>query len=85
MPINRIKIPMPFILGIEGSEKDQAIIQTIIALAKNMGMDIIAEGVETQQQETFLTQRLCDVMQGYYYHKPMPANEIEALLKKQLS
>jgi EAL domain-containing protein (putative c-di-GMP-specific phosphodiesterase class I) len=74
---------MPFIHGIDVSEKDQAITQSIIVLAKNMGMEIIAEGVETQQQETFLTQRLCDVMQGFYYHKPMPVKEIEALLKKQ--
>ena len=81
LPINRIKIPMPFIQGIDKSQKDEAITKAIIVLAKNMGMDIIAEGVETQQQETFLTQRFCDVMQGYYYYKPMPANEIEAILK----
>jgi len=81
LPINRIKIPMPFIQGIDVSKKDEAIIKAIIVLARNMGMDILAEGVETQQQRDFLTKRLCDVIQGYYYYKPMPAKEIEALLK----
>jgi diguanylate cyclase (GGDEF)-like protein len=81
LPINRIKIPMPFIQGINVDERDEAITKTIIVLAKNMGMDIIAEGVETQEQESFLAQRMCDSMQGFYYYKPMPAKEIEVLLR----
>jgi diguanylate cyclase (GGDEF)-like protein/PAS domain S-box-containing protein len=81
LPINRIKIPMPFIQGIGVNKKDEAIIKAIIVLARNMGMDIIAEGVETQQQKEFLTKRSCDVIQGYYCYRPMPVREIEALLK----
>jgi len=80
LPINRIKIPMPFIQGINTHDKDEAITKAIIVLAKNMGMDVIAEGVETQQQESFLKQHMCDEMQGFLYYKPMPANEIEAIL-----
>jgi EAL domain-containing protein (putative c-di-GMP-specific phosphodiesterase class I) len=72
---------MPFIQGINVDERDEAITKTIIVLARNMGMDIIAEGVETQQQESFLAQRMCDSMQGFYYYKPMPAKEIEVLLR----
>lgn len=81
LPINRIKIPMPFIQGINVDERDEAITKTIIVLARNMGLDVIAEVVETQQQESFLKQRMCDGMQGFYYYKPMPAKEIEVLLR----
>lgn len=81
LPINRIKIPKPFIQSINVDERDEAIIETIIILAKRMGLDVMAEGVETEQQEAFLTQRMCDDMQGFYYYKPMQANEIEVLLR----
>ena len=81
LPINRIKIPMPFIQGINVDKKDEEIIKTIIVLARIMGLDVIAEGVETQEQESFLTQWTCDDIQGYYYYKPMPAKEIEGLLQ----
>ena len=81
LPINRIKIPMPFIQGINVDKKDEEIIKTIIVLARIMGLDVIAEGVETLQQESFLTQWKCDEIQGYYYYKPMPAKEIEGLLQ----
>ncbi|MBV1757656.1 MAG: EAL domain-containing protein [Dethiosulfatibacter sp.] len=81
LPINRIKIPMPFIQGINVDKKDEEIIKTIIVLARIMELDVIAEGVETQQQESFLMQWKCDEIQGYYYYKPMPAKEIEGLLQ----
>ncbi|MEG3069639.1 MAG: EAL domain-containing protein [Candidatus Syntrophopropionicum ammoniitolerans] len=81
LPIDRIKIDMQFIHGIEGSEKDQAITKVIITLAKSLGLEVLAEGVETAPQLEFLSQRLCDDVQGYYYYKPMPAEEIEKLLK----
>lgn len=81
LPINRIKIPMPFIQGINVDKKDEEIIKTIIVLARIMGLDVIAEGVETQEQESFLAQWKCNEIQGYYYYKPMPAKEIENLLQ----
>ena len=81
LPINRIKIPMPFIQGIAVNDKDEAITKTIIALAKNMGLDVIAEGVETQQQEAFLMRLMCNEMQGFYYYKPLGAPEIEAVMQ----
>jgi EAL domain-containing protein (putative c-di-GMP-specific phosphodiesterase class I) len=61
-------------------KKDEEIIKTIIVLARIMELDVIAEGVETQQKESFLTQLKCDEIQGYYYYKPMPAKEVEGLL-----
>ena len=83
MPVNRIKIAMPFIQGLDVSEKDQAITKAIIILAKNMGMSVIAEGVETRSQHNFLMQKLCDETQGFYFYKPLPAHEIEQILKQQ--
>ncbi|MBP7331492.1 MAG: EAL domain-containing protein [Firmicutes bacterium] len=81
LPIDRIKIDMQFIHGIEGGEKDQAITKVIINLAKSLGLEVLAEGVETAPQLAFLSQRMCDDVQGYYYYKPMPAAEIEKLLR----
>ena len=82
LPINRIKIPMPFIQGINVDMKDEEIIKTIIVLARIMGLAVIAEGVETLQQASFLTQWKCDAIQGFYYYKPMPAKKIESLLRR---
>lgn len=80
LPIDRIKIDMQFIQGIEGDEKDQAIAKVIINLAKSMNLKVIAEGVETNTQLNFLSQRMCDEVQGFYYYEPMPAEEIEKIL-----
>ncbi len=80
LPIDRIKIDMQFVQGIEYSEKDQAIARVIINLAKNLGIGVLAEGVETVPQMEFLAKETCDDVQGFYFYKPMPAEEIEALL-----
>jgi len=84
LPVDRIKIPMTFIQGIDVNTKDEAITKALIVLAKSMGLGVIAEGVETKGQLDFLNQRMCDNIQGFYYHKPMPACEMEELLKKQI-
>lgn len=80
LPVDRIKIDMQFVHGIEGSEKDQAITKVIINLAKNLGLEVLAEGVETMPQLEFLNKKMCDEVQGYYYFKPMTAEEIEKIL-----
>ena len=80
LPVDRIKIDMQFVHGIEGSEKDQAITKVIINLAKNLGLEVLAEGVETMPQLDFLNKKMCDEVQGYYYFKPMTAEEIEEIL-----
>ncbi|MFA5528078.1 MAG: EAL domain-containing protein [Peptostreptococcales bacterium] len=84
LPIDRIKIDMQFIQGIEGCEKDQAITKVIINLAKSLGLEVLAEGVETSPQLDFLNQKMCDEVQGYYCYKPMPAEEIETIFRKQM-
>lgn len=84
LPIDRIKIDMAFIHAIETSDKDKAITVVIINLAKSLGLNVLAEGVETAPQLEFLNQKMCDHAQGYYYYKPMSAKEIEKTLRKQL-
>lgn len=84
LPIDQIKIDMQFVQGIETNEKDQAIIMVIINLAKSLGLSSLAEGVETKDQLSFLDKNNCDHVQGYYYHRPMPAEEVEKVLKVNL-
>lgn len=81
LPVDRIKIAIPFVQGIGVSDKDEAITIAIIHLARNLGLNVIAEGVENKAQLVFLTRRMCTEIQGFYFYKPMPANEIEALLR----
>lgn len=84
LPIDRIKIPMPFVHGIDMGSKDKAITTSIIVLAKSLGLGVIAEGVETKTQHEFLTQKMCDEIQGFYHFKPMCSSEFERLLKLQI-
>ncbi len=81
LPVDRIKIDMQFVQGIEGSEKDQAITDIIINLGKSLGLEVLAEGVETEPQLEFLNRKMCDDVQGYFFYKPMPAKEIEEILR----
>jgi len=83
LPIDRIKIDMQFIQALESSEKDQAITKVIINLAKTLGLEVLAEGVETTPQLEFLQNKLCDEVQGFYFYKPIPAEEIEKVLKRE--
>ncbi len=80
LPIDRIKIDMQFTQGIETSEKDRAITVVIINLAKSLGLNVIAEGVETEGQLEFLREKACDDVQGYYHYKPLKAEEVEQIL-----
>jgi EAL domain-containing protein (putative c-di-GMP-specific phosphodiesterase class I) len=82
LPIDRIKIAMSFVQGLEAGNKDEAIIKAIIVLAKSMGLGTIAEGVETEYQLDYLKSEMCDEVQGFYYYKPMSASDMERLLKE---
>jgi len=82
LPVDRIKIDISFIRGIGINHKDEAIIKVIIVLARNLGLKVIAEGVETVEQLDFLKNEMCDEVQGYYFYKPMTADKTEELLIK---
>ena len=76
------KIDKCFIDGIGASPKDEAILKTVITLLRNLNLRAVAEGVETEQQVKFLADAGCRIIQGFYYHKPMPASDIEKLLSE---
>jgi diguanylate cyclase (GGDEF)-like protein/PAS domain S-box-containing protein len=81
-PIDYLKIDQSFVRDISTDPDDAAITKTIISMAHDLGLRVIAEGVETQEQETFLRLHHCDEMQGYLFSKPVSAEQVEALLGK---
>lgn len=74
--INTIKVDMSFIRNITRSQADQAIVEAIIMMAKALDLETIAEGVETKEQVEIIKDLGCDIGQGFYWDKPMPANQI---------
>lgn len=82
-PINTLKIDQSFIRDITVDSDDAAIAATIIMLGHNLKMRVIAEGVETAGQLAFLREMKCDEMQGYYFSRPIPAEELEKLLREE--
>ena len=81
LPINKLKIDQSFIRNLD--EKNQAIVRTIITLAKNLQMDVIAEGVEQTEHADFLMQNDCLLAQGYFYSKPLSKEKFEELYTKR--
>jgi diguanylate cyclase (GGDEF)-like protein len=81
LPIDRIKIDMHFISGIQNSQKDRAIVDVIIRLAKELKLSVIAEGVEKEEELQYLKTKLCDEVQGYYFYKPLAKEDVQKLLK----
>ena len=80
-PIDTIKIDRSFVRDLPRDSEDQAITQAIISMGKALGMTVIAEGVETAEQQAFLRNHFCDEMQGYLFSKPLPAQELARLLQ----
>lgn len=81
LPIDTLKIDQSFVRDVISDVDDAAIASAIIALAHKLRMNVIAEGIETQEQLDFLDAQGCDEGQGYYYSKPLPAAEFHELLK----
>ncbi len=81
-PISTIKIDQSFIKGVPNNPDDVAITNAFIALAHNLGLEIVAEGVETTEQVQHLTSQDCDIIQGYFLSHPLPAQKIELQFKK---
>ncbi len=80
-PIWRIKIDRSFVNRITNSIDDAAIVRSLIAMAHNLGLRVVAEGVETEAQAAFLLKESCEEAQGYLYAKPLPAAEFEVYLR----
>ncbi|MDF1796370.1 MAG: EAL domain-containing protein [Coxiellaceae bacterium] len=82
MPIDVLKIDKSFIDNV-GQDGDDVIVNAVIGLAKNLNLDVVAEGVETKNQEAFLIQNKCEMAQGYLYSKPVKPEKITSLLKSR--
>jgi len=82
IPINTLKIDKSFIDNITSNQKEESIINNIIEMAHSLGLIVVAEGVETKEQLLVLKERKCDYIQGFYFSKPLPADEIEKLFVK---
>lgn len=83
LPVNKLKIDKTFIQELPDNEEDAAITKAVVALALDLNLDIIAEGVETKEKKEFLLQNVCHNIQGYYYSRLLPVEEMEAYLQKE--
>lgn len=77
LPVQKLKIDQGFVAGLPWDEDDAAIVRVVIALAKSMGMQVHAEGIEQVEQARFLLEQECDLGQGYWFGKPVPAHDID--------
>lgn len=84
LPITKLKIDQSFIQNLEQSKEDRAIACTIIELGRGLDLKVLAEGVETAWQKEFIFNNGCELMQGYFFSKPICAKAMEDLLKNQV-
>lgn len=84
LPIDTLKIAQQFVMDIQNSDDDKTIVKTIALLAQNLNLEVVAEGVETAEQYRLLSELQCQKIQGYYFSKPVPENELITLLKEKL-
>jgi diguanylate cyclase (GGDEF)-like protein len=82
LPLDKIKIDKSFVQDLLDDDDDATIVRAIIQLGKSLGMQVIAEGVETAEQEAYIIAEGCHEGQGYHYSKPLPARELSVYLKQ---
>ena len=84
LPIDVLKIDQTFIRNIK-SQKEETIYKTLVELAHAIGITVVAEGIETLAQQEFLISNNCDIGQGYYLGRPVPAQEVEKMFLEKSS
>jgi EAL domain-containing protein (putative c-di-GMP-specific phosphodiesterase class I) len=82
LPLDQLKIDQTFVRDLAADSSDKAIVRTIIAMAHSLDLNVIAEGVETEEQRQLLMERGCTHYQGYLFSKPVPIAQFEASLKQ---
>jgi EAL domain-containing protein (putative c-di-GMP-specific phosphodiesterase class I) len=82
MPVDVLKIDRMFVREVHSDPQSASMVSAIIALALNLGMDALAEGIETEEEWRFLADRGCPYGQGYYFSRPVPAADILALHRR---
>lgn len=85
MPFDVLKMDMVFVRNLETSETDRHLIKLVLDIAKYLKVKVVAEGVETEGQMQFMKENGCDLIQGYYFSKPLPPEEFEKLIEKEIS
>jgi EAL domain-containing protein (putative c-di-GMP-specific phosphodiesterase class I) len=80
-PLSRIKIDRGFVGKVTDDAEDAAIVRSLISMAHNLELEVIAEGVETTAQAAFLIDERCEAAQGYLYGKPLPVDAFETFLR----
>jgi EAL domain-containing protein (putative c-di-GMP-specific phosphodiesterase class I) len=80
-PIDHLKLDQSFVKEIGQSDEGATICDATIGLAHNLGMKIVAEGVETHEQLDYLVARGCDLIQGFYFSRPLPANQLISFIR----
>ncbi len=83
-PIDELKIDRTFVRGLPGERQNAAIVGAILVLGRELGMNVVAEGVETKEQLQFLAQRRCNEFQGYFCSRPAPAEQFAQLVRRSL-
>jgi diguanylate cyclase (GGDEF)-like protein/PAS domain S-box-containing protein len=84
-PIDTLKVDRSFIRDLEKNAEDRAITEAIITMGKTLSLTVVAEGVETEEQQTFLLERACDAMQGYYFSKPIDHDQFASFVRQHLA
>ena len=84
LPIDALKMDMKFIRNISTKEKDRRLVELVLEIARFLGVPVIAEGVETEEQYLLLKKMGTDIIQGYYFSKPLPAEEFSALIEREI-
>lgn len=85
LPIDKIKIDRQFVVNLHEAQEGKNLFDGILNLGRSLGLKINVEGVETKEQAEYVIDRGCDEIQGFYYHKPMPPEYVEILLRKEES
>ncbi|HEY0613673.1 MAG TPA: EAL domain-containing protein, partial [Candidatus Elarobacter sp.] len=83
LPVDVVKLDRSFVAGLPGDVRDREIVGAVLRIGRNLGFDVVAEGIETAEQERALRDAGCRYGQGFYLGRPMPVHDLAGLLEKR--